>query len=97
MRGKQAMRIKAYATLRDLLGAAVIEVPVDEPADIGYVLRRIVEDCPALGKKLWSDDGNLTGYVTVLLNGRSVQYLSGLATPVKDDDTVALFPPVGGG
>jgi molybdopterin synthase sulfur carrier subunit len=94
---KPAMRIKAYATLRDVLGATVIEVPIDEPTDIGRILHRIVEECPALGKKLWSDDGNLTGYVTILLNGRSIQYLSGLATPVRNDDTVALFPPVGGG
>jgi sulfur-carrier protein len=91
------MRIKAYATLRDLLGAGVIEVPLDGAANIEQLLRRLVADCPPFGKKLWDDDGKPTGYVTILLNGRSVEYLSGMATPVKDDDTVALFPPVGGG
>jgi molybdopterin converting factor small subunit len=35
--------------------------------------------------------------VKVLLNGRSVEYLSGMETPVADDDVIALFPPVGGG
>jgi len=91
------MRIKAYATLRDLLGAAVLDVPVDGPTDIEHVLRRLVADCPPFGKKLWDDNGKPTGYVTILLNGRSVEYLSGMATPVKDDDVIALFPPVGGG
>ena len=91
------MRIKVYATLRDLLGARVIEVPIEGPTDVGQVLRRLVADCPAFGKKLWDDDGRTTGYVTVLLNGRSVEYLSGMATPVTESDTIALFPPVGGG
>jgi molybdopterin synthase sulfur carrier subunit len=91
------MRIKAYATLRDLLGASVMEVPLTEPTDVEYVLRHLVADCPAFGKKLWHDDGRTTGYVTILLNGRSVEYLAGMATPVTEGDTIALFPPVGGG
>jgi molybdopterin synthase sulfur carrier subunit len=91
------MRIKAYATLRDLLGTGLMEVPLDEAANVEQVLRCLVADCPPLRKKLWDDDGKPTGYVTILLNGRSVEYLSGMATPVQDDDTLALFPPVGGG
>jgi len=91
------MRIKAYATLRDLLGATVIDVPLDRATDVEHVLHRLVADCPPFGEKLWDKGGKPTGYVTVLLNGRSVEYLSGMATPVKDDDVIALFPPVGGG
>jgi sulfur-carrier protein len=91
------MRIKAYATLRDLLGVGVMDVPLDGATDIERVLRRLVADCPPFGKKLWDENGKPTGYVTVLLNGRSVEYLSGMQTPVKDDDVIALFPPVGGG
>jgi molybdopterin synthase sulfur carrier subunit len=91
------MRIKAYATLRDLLGVAVMDISLDRATEIEQVLRRLVADCPAFGKKLWDENGEPTGYVTILLNGRSIEYLSGMATPVKDDDTVALFPPVGGG
>ena len=33
----------------------------------------------------------------VLLNGRSIAFLQGLATPVSEADTLSLFPPVGGG
>jgi molybdopterin synthase sulfur carrier subunit len=91
------MRIKVYATLRDLLGAGVLEVPLDGPTTVEAVLRRLATDCPAFGKKLWDNDGRVTGYITILLNGRSVEYLSGMATPVTEGDTIALFPPVGGG
>lgn len=96
-KGKQGMQIKAYATLRDLLGAKVIEVPLTGPTDVEHVLRHLVADCPAFGKKLWNEDGKPTGYVTVLLNGRRVEYLAGMATPVAEGDKIALFPPVGGG
>ena len=95
------MRIRAYATLRDLLGGGKLDMPLDEtfgaPATVGQVLQRLVEAHPALVPKLWASDGHLTGYVTVLLNGRSVEYLQGMATTVTDDDTLSLFPPVGGG
>lgn len=95
------MRIRAYATLRDLLGGGRLDMPLDAtlatPATVGQVLRRLADTHPALAPKLWAPDGHLTGYVTVLLNGRSVEYLQGMATPLADDDTLSLFPPVGGG
>lgn len=91
------MRVRAYATLRDLLGKREIDLPLSEPTDVGHVLRTLVADCPPFGKKLWDGKGRPTGYVKVLLNGRSIEYLSGMETPVADDDVIALFPPVGGG
>jgi sulfur-carrier protein len=91
------MRIRAYATLRDLLGTGKLDMPLSDPATVGQVLRRLADEHPALAGKLWDAEGHLTGYVTVLLNGRSIQYLHGLDTPLADDATLALFPPVGGG
>jgi molybdopterin synthase sulfur carrier subunit len=91
------MLVKAYATLRDMLGTSKIEVALIEPVRIGDVLRRLTVDCPPLGDKLWDANGKLTGLITVFVNGRAIQYLQGLDTPVTDDDTISLFPPVGGG
>lgn len=91
------MRIRIFATLRDLVGASAIDLPLPGAVDVGYVLDRLVEAYPMLAGKLWDADGNWSGFITVLLNGRSVEYLDGLATPVTDDDAISLFPPVGGG
>ncbi len=91
------MRIRAYATLRDLLGASTIDVPIDGAKTVGQVLQRVVEMHPVLGQKLWDGAGRPTGYVTVLLNGRAIEYLAGMDTPVTEGDVIALFPPVGGG
>lgn len=91
------MHVRLYATLRDLLGAARLEQPLPDPATVGQALQRLAADYPALADKLWDGEGNLTGYVTVLLNGRSIEYLRGSETPLCADDTLSLFPPVGGG
>jgi sulfur-carrier protein len=91
------MKVRVYATLRDILGQSRLDVPTVDTSTVGDVLESLAEAHPALGGKLWDADRNLTGFVTVLLNGRSIEYLQGLETPVTDADVMALFPPVGGG
>ena len=91
------MQIKVYATLRELLGLTSLSMSVATMSTVGDVLRALGRSYPKLEAKLWDAEQNRTGYVTVLLNGRSIDYLQGLATPVGDTDVIALFPPVGGG
>lgn len=91
------MQVRMFATLRDLAGARQADIPVDGDNTVGDVLHRLAEQYPALGSKLWDDKGQWRGMITVLMNGRSVQYLSGFATPVGETDVIQLFPPVGGG
>jgi len=91
------MQVRAYVTLRDVLGKSRFEWTPPDGATVRDVLDRLVAECPAFGEKLWDADGKLTGYVQVFVNGRAVQYLDGLATTVTDCDTISLFPPVAGG
>ena len=91
------MWVKAYATLRDVLGMSKREVALAEPITIRELLSGLAAECPPFGQKLWDEDGKLTGLITVFVNGRAIQYLQGLDTPVRNGDSVSLFPPVGGG
>lgn len=91
------MLIKSYATLRDLLGWRSLDYPLAEGATVGDVLRALAHAHPDFGDKLWDSEGQLTGYIMVLKNGRSIEYLQGLLTPISEIDTLSLFPPVGGG
>ena len=91
------MHVRAYATLRDLLGKNPIELPTPEGTTVRDVLRHLVTVNPDFGERLWDSDQKLTGYVQVFVNGRAIQYLAGLDTPAANSDTLSLFPPVGGG
>jgi len=91
------VQIRLYATLRDLIGVKAVELPIGAKSTVGEALQRLAHDYPPLTDKLWDGLGARTGYVTVLLNGRSIDYLDGADTPVTDGDEMDLFPPVGGG
>ncbi len=91
------MQVKFYATLRDLLGTTSTDLPRDEPASARDVLAALTARYPVLAPKVWHDGDLLMGQVTVLLNGRALQFLDGLDTTVKPDDLLTLFPPIGGG
>lgn len=47
--------------------------------------------------KLLNDDGGIKRGTIILLNGRNILDGDGLRSAVNDGDTVALFPPGGGG
>ncbi len=91
------MQVRFYATLRDLIGQARLDIPLTGMDNVGQVLEALARTYPALDPKFWDANRKLTSYVTVLLNGRAIEYLQGVETPVKESDVLSLFPPVGGG
>ena len=92
------MQVRLYATLRTLAGAARVDVPGTPGEPVGAVVRRLVEQCPALeGHVLSPDGGSLLPHVQVFIAGRSIRDLEGLATPIPPGVDLAIFPPVAGG
>jgi len=88
------VRVNLYATFRDVAGVKHLELT---GATVSEVLRRLLEFHPEMETELFEAPGVLSERVSVFVNGRDVRYLQGLATPVRPEDVLDLFPPVAGG
>ena len=92
------MKINFYATLRDVVGQKTVEIDVPTNVTVRQLVDAIVERYPLLREKLLNDANNLWGHVHVFVNGRDAPFLEDeMQTVVKPDDTISIFPAVGGG
>lgn len=89
------MKIRYFATLRDVTGKRA-EDWTEPEATVGDLLRALVAQYGHDFERWVLDHGELK-LAIVLVNGRDVRQLKRLDTPLGPDDTVVIFPPVGGG
>lgn len=96
------MKVKFFALLRDLTGTK------ETSGFSGETLQALLENlCKNYGRDftrwIFAPGGEpgqgrrLSGDVIILVNGRAIEHLSGLVTPLKEDDEVAIFPRLAGG
>jgi len=64
---------------------------------VGALLEDLVGRHPGLREQLLDDDGGLHRFVNVYLNGQDVRYMDGLATAVREADTLIILPAMAGG
>jgi molybdopterin synthase sulfur carrier subunit len=90
------MKIRYYATLRDITGVEEAEWHSSAPT-----VGALVEDlCVHYGPRFrrWMKEGaKMAPWVIVMVNGRDYRHLQGVDTPLSPTDTITLFPPVAGG
>jgi MoaD family protein len=92
------MKIKVYATLRQVVGDKRIDFPVDGSITFNEVLAELFQRYPGLKIELLDESGQLLERVHVLINGRDVRFLEDkLETKVDPEDIISIFPAVGGG
>ena len=91
------VKVKFFAYLRDFTGCKEVDFPLMETA--GSLIKAIC-DCygDALREKLLSKDGNdFNSQIIILVNGRHVLHDGGFKTPIKEADTIQIFPMIAGG
>lgn len=89
------VEIQLFATFREIVGTKTLEREVDADQTVRDVLDELVADYPDLG--LFEDDGDLHGYINVLVNGTNVFNQGGLEMTLEEGDRISIFPPVEGG
>ena len=90
------MTVKYFGDIRPLVGGLREEPWRDTEPDVGALLRAVGKRHEPLDKRLW--EGNqLSSTMIILVNGRSIDFLNGIETPLTSDDIVDVFPVEGGG
>ena len=92
------MKVNFFATLRDIAGGKTVEFDVDHDITAKDLLDTIIEKFPPMKKELLNQDGRMYGHVHFFINGRDVQFMEDqFQTRITQEDTVNVFPAVGGG
>jgi sulfur-carrier protein len=92
------MIVNYYATLRQLVGARQVEFPITQGCTLRQLVEEMVTRYPGLKREMLDQNGNLQSHIHIYVNGRDSVFLDGsLDSILGPDDTISIFPPVGGG
>lgn len=90
------MEVRLFGSLRLVVPEGRVTVGA-EPT-VAAVLEAAFRQVPELrAHVLYPGRMELLPHVNVMLSGRLVRDLQGLNTPVREEDSVAVFPPSAGG
>jgi MoaD family protein len=90
------MTVKYFGDMRPLAeGLREEEWHHPEP-EVGALLRALGKRHEPLEKRLW-EGSRLSSTIIILVNGRSIDFLNGIETPLRPDDVVDVFPVEAGG
>lgn len=92
------MKVNFFATLRDIAGGKTVEFDLKQGITAQELLDAIIVRFPLMKKELLNEDGKMYGHIHLFINGRDVQFMEGdFQTKITQEDTVNVFPAVGGG
>jgi molybdopterin synthase sulfur carrier subunit len=92
------IRVKFFTSLREITGKKEDEIQTSSIITVDELLAHLSKKYGTeFTEYLYDDKGNVRNYIQILINGRGIKVLQGFETKIKEGDTVAIFPPVGGG
>ncbi len=90
------LKIKLLKPYSDAVGKGELEVDID-CRTLEELLKSLVERYPKLEKEFYTSNGELTDYMCVFVNDKSIHTLNGIDTYLKNGDELLFFVPVSGG
>jgi molybdopterin synthase sulfur carrier subunit len=92
------MIVKYYAMLRQVVGSRQSEFLLPPGSTLRQLVEEMVKRYPGLKTELLDPQGDLYTHIHIYINGRDSTFLdASLDHILEPDDTISVFPPVGGG
>ncbi len=91
--------VRLFTALRELAGKSKETLEFSaEVVTVKDVLEELVKQYGEVFREyLFNEEGKVQEHLQLLVNGKSVDLLEELETRLKEEDQVAIVPPVGGG
>jgi molybdopterin synthase sulfur carrier subunit len=92
------IKVKFFTSLREITGKKEDEIQLPSIITVEELLAHLSKKYgKGFTEYLYDEKGDVRTYIQILINGRSINVLKRFETKLKEGDTVAIFPPVGGG
>jgi molybdopterin synthase sulfur carrier subunit len=90
------VRIKAFASFRELLGAD-LSIDLKDGSTVKDLLDDLISSRRPLKSAIFDESDNIREYVVLMKNRKNIKSLDGLDTKLHEGDCLAILPPVAGG
>jgi molybdopterin synthase sulfur carrier subunit len=93
-----SVKVKFFTTLREIVDKKEEQIQLSDSATLEELLRQLSK---THGKDfedyVYDELGKVRGHLQFLINGKSASTDQGMKTKLREDDEIAILPPVGGG
>ena len=92
------VEVKFFTSLREITGKKADEIQLTDTITVNELLTLLsTKYGKSFREYIYKKDGKVQGFLSFLVNGKNINVLEGFETKLKQGDTIAILPPVGGG
>jgi molybdopterin synthase sulfur carrier subunit len=92
------VEVKFFTSLREITGKKVDQIQLQEAITVKGLIKVLSEKYGKEFKEyIYDKNGETQEFLSFLIRGKNINKMQGFETKLKDQDVIAILPPVGGG
>lgn len=91
------VKVKFFALIRELVGVRELDIDIANGMRVIDLLKLLAEKLPSGFRDYVFNSDEVSDSIIILVNGKGLKELNGLATELNEGDEIAILPPVSGG